>query len=191
MIPSNRPVLGRDLDAVRQAFGLLTNDIIWVLSMSITRWMQIVRQAPDEPVKDATLALLVRFLSQHPELAVVPKQPNASDMFALMNEVADVEPKRFATYFGAETSAAYRWMKPDARPSSTALRLMHFMKMAMLMQDTAGRSQMLESWRKTVDQEAKARGIDDVFKSGRWSTTTIIDNGAPRSELAPASGSPK
>lgn len=187
MIPSNRPVLGRDLDAVRQAFGLLTNDIIWVLSMSITRWMQIVRQAPDEPVKDPTLALLVRFLSQHPELAVVPKQPNASDMFTLMNEVADVEPKRFATYFGAETSAAYRWMKPDARPSSTALRLMHFMKMAMLMQDTAGRSQMLESWRKTVDQEAKARGVEDVFKSGRWSTTTIVDNGAPRSAL-PKSG---
>ena len=46
MIPDNRPVLGRDLDAVRQEFGLLTNDIIWVLSMSITRWTQIVRQAP-------------------------------------------------------------------------------------------------------------------------------------------------
>lgn len=183
MIPNNRPVLGRDLDAVRQEFGLLTNDIIWVLSMSITRWMQIVRQAPDEPVKDPTLALLVRFLAQHPELAVVPKQPSASDLFALMNEVADVEPKRFATYFGAETSAAYRWMKPDARPSSTALRLMHFMKIALLMQDTAGRTQMLEDWRKTVDQEAKARGVDDIFKSGRWSTTTIIDNGAPKSEL--------
>jgi hypothetical protein len=67
MIPSNRPVLGRDLDAVRQEFGLLTNDIIWVLSMSITRWMQVVRQAPDEPVKDPTLALLVRFLAQHPD----------------------------------------------------------------------------------------------------------------------------
>ena len=183
MIPSNRPVLGRDLDAVRQEFGLLTNDIIWVLSMSITRWMQIVRQAPDEPVKDPTLALLVRFLSQHPELAVIPKQPSAADMFELMNEVTDIEPKRFATYFGAETSAAYRWMKPDARPSSTALRLMHFMKMALLMQDTAGRTQMLEDWRKTVDQEAKARGVDNVFKTGRWSTTTIIDNGAPRSEL--------
>lgn len=104
-------------------------------------------------------------------------------MFALMSEVADVEPKRFATYFGAETSAAYRWMKPDARPSSTALRLMHFMKIALLMQDAAGRTQMLENWRKTVDQEAKTRGVPDVFKTGRWSTTTIVDNGAPKSEL--------
>ena len=183
MIPDTRPVLGRDLDAVRQEFGLLTNDIIWVLSMSITRWTQIVRQAPDEPVKDPTLALLVRFLSQHPELAVIPKQPTPAELFALMNEVADVEPKRFATYFGAESSASYRWMKSDARPSSTVTRLMHFMKIAMLMQDPAGRTQMLEDWRKTVEQEAKSRGVSDVFKSGRWSTTPIIDNGAPSSPL--------
>ena len=86
-------------------------------------------------------------------------------------------------YFGAETSAAYRWMKPDARPSSTVLRLMHFMNSALLMQDAAGRSQMLEDWRKTVDQEARARGVDDVFKSGRWNTTTILDNGAPSSPI--------
>lgn len=182
MIPSNRPVLGRDLDAIRQEFGLLTNDIIWVLSMSITRWMQVVRQAPDEPVKDPTLALLVRFLAQHPELAVVPKQPSATDMFAFMNEIADVEPKRFATYFGAESSAAYRWMRPDARPSSSVTRLMHFLKTALLMQDAAGRSQLMEDWKKTVEQEARTRGVDDVFKTGRW-TTPILDNGSPSSLL--------
>lgn len=182
MIPSNRPVLGKDLDAVRQEFGLLTNDIIWVLSMSITRWTQIVRQAPDEPIKDPTLALLVRFLAQHPELAVVPKQPTTAEMFALLNEITEVEPKRFATYFGSETSAAYRWMRPDARPSSTVQRLMHFMRMALLMQNPSGRTQMLEDWRKTVQQEGRQRGIEDVFKSGRW-TTPILDNGSPSSPL--------
>lgn len=184
MLPSHRPVLGRDLDAVRQEFGLLTNDMIWVLNMSITRWTQIVRQAPDEPVKDPTLALLVRFLAQHPELAVVPKQPTAREMFELMNEVADVEPKRFATYFGSEVSAAYRWMRPDARPASTVTRLMHFMKTAMLMQDMAGRSQMLEDWRKTVEGEARARGVADVFRAGRWSAP-----GTPDAPSSPVKGS--
>ena len=182
MIPTDRPVLGRDLETVRLAFGLATQDIIWVLGMSITRWMQIVRQAPDAPVKDPALALLVRFLAQHPELAVIPKQPTAPEMLAFMNEIADIEPKRFATYFGAESSAAYRWMRPDARPSSTVTRLMHFLKTALLMQDAAGRTQLLEDWRKTVAQEARNRGVDDVFKTGRW-TTPIIDNGAPSSPL--------
>lgn len=189
MIPSNRPVLGRDLDAVRQEFGLLTNDMIWVLNMSITRWTQIVRQAPDEPIKDPTLALLVRFLAQHPELAVVPKQPSAPEMFTLMNEIAHVEPKRFATYFGAETSAAYRWMRPDARPSSTVLRLMHFLKTVLLMQAPSDRTQILEDWRKTVDQEARNRGVNDVFHSGRW-TTPILDNGAPASAIPQSSKRP-
>jgi hypothetical protein len=105
-------------------------------------------------------------------------------MLAFMNEIADIEPKRFATYFGAESSAAYRWMRPDARPSSTVTRLMHFLKTALLMQDAAGRTQLLEDWRKTVEQEARNRGVDDVFKTGRW-TTPILDNGAPSSPQAP------
>ncbi len=73
-------------------------------------------------------------------------------------------------------------MRPDARPSSTVTRLMHFLKTALLMQDTAGRTQLLEDWRKTVEQEARNRGVSDVFKTGRW-TTPILDNGAPSSSL--------
>lgn len=168
MIPADRPVLGQDLDTVRQEFGLLTNDMIWVLSMSITRWMQIARQAPDVPVKDPGLALLVRFLAQHPELDVVPKAPTASEMFALMNEVTTIAPKHFAAYFGSETSAAYRWMRPDGRPSSTVQRLMYFLHAVLLMRPPAQRAQFLEDWRKTVLQEGRSRGIPDVFASGRW-----------------------
>jgi hypothetical protein len=52
------------------------------------------------------------------------------------------------------------------------------------MQDAAGRTQLLEDWRKTVAQEARNRGVDDVFKTGRW-TTPILDNGAPSSPQAP------
>jgi hypothetical protein len=92
--------------------------------------MQVVRQAPDEPVKDPTLALLVRFLAQHPELAVIPKQPTAPEMLAFMNEIADIEPK--PCQFRCQLTA-YRWMRPDARPSSTVTRLMHFLKTALLM----------------------------------------------------------
>lgn len=182
MISGNRPVLGRDLDTVRQEFGLLTNDIIWVLSMSITRWMQIVRQAPDEPVKDPGLALLVRFLAQHPELSVVPKPPSASDMFALMNEITTVEPKHFAAYFGSETSAAYRWMRPDGRPSSTVQRLMYFLHTVLLMQSPAQRAQLLEDWRKTVLQEGQSRGIANVFETGRWTLPHAEDAAAQPSQ---------
>lgn len=190
MIPTDRPVLGRDLETVRQGFGLATQDIIWVLGMSITRWMQIVRQAPDTPVKDPALALLVRFLAQHPELAVVPKVPTASEVFSLMNEATDVELKRFATYFGAEASASYRWMRPDARPASVVVRLMHFMKTALLMRDTAGRTHLLEGWRQTVASEASSRGVPDVFQSGRWSVVPLVDKGAPSSQLPPATTPP-
>lgn len=168
MLPLNRPVLGKDLEAVRQQYGLLASDMIWVLGLSITRWTQIVRQAPDEPVKDPTLALLVRFLDQHPELAVIPKFPTPQEMLQLLNEVSEVDPKRFSVLFGSEVSAAYRWMRPDARPSSVVNRLMLFMKMAMLMRDQAGRVELLDGWRRTVALEAQSRGAEDIFRTGKW-----------------------
>ena len=182
MLPTNRPVLGKDLDAVRQQFGLLTNDIIWVLGMSITRWMQIVRQNGNEPVKDPTLALLVRFLDQHPELQVIPRYPTPQEMFDQLNEVAEVDPKRLSVLFGSEVSAAYRWMRPDARPSSAVNRLMHFMRTAMLMRDTAGRAELLDDWRKTVDHEARARGVEDIFRTGKWTPPKVAaaeEDGGP------------
>lgn len=168
MLPTDRPVLGRDLDAVRQQFGLLTADMIWVLGISITRWMQVVRQAPDEPVKDTTLALLVRFLAEHPELPVVPRFPTPQDMLALLGESADVDARRLAVMLGSEVSAGYRWMRQDARPSSTVNRLMHYLRMALLREDGAGRTELVEAWRRTVEQEARCRGVDDVFRAGSW-----------------------
>ena len=149
-----------------------------------------MRLTPRRTAMATALALLVRFLAQHPELAVVPKVPTASEVFSLMNEATDVELKRFATYFGAEASASYRWMRPDARPASVVVRLMHFMKTALLMRDTAGRTHLLEGWRQTVASEASSRGVPDVFQSGRWSVVPLVDKGAPSSQLPPATTPP-
>jgi hypothetical protein len=171
MLPTDRPVLGKDLDAVRQKFGLMTTDFIWVLGISITRWMQIVRQAPNEPLKDPTLALLVRFLAEHPELSVVPKYPSPPEMFEMLNGISQVNAKQFSVLFGSEVSAAYRWMRQDARPSAAVNRLMYHLRSAMLMRDPAGRAEMLEQWRRTVELEAASRGSEDIFRTGKWTSS--------------------
>ena len=177
MIPANRPVLGKDLDSIRQMFGLLTADACWLFGMSITKWMHVVRQAPDEPLRDPTLALLVRFLDQHPEMSVIPKFPAASEMFALINKIQDVDQKRFSVLFGSESSATYRWLKESGSRVSPAVgRLMYYLKMALLSIPPERRGVMLESWRGTVQVEAGARGVDNIFKSGSWK---------PRAEKAP------
>ncbi|WP_041930342.1 hypothetical protein [Methylibium petroleiphilum] len=169
MIPKNRPVLGKDLDAVRTQYGLLVSDACWLFGLSITRWMQIVKRAGDEPVSDPTLALLVRFLADHPELSVIPKFPTVPEMYEMVNGVTPTDQKRFSVLLGSEASATYRWLRvPGSRQSPAVNRLMHYLKVAMLSQRPNERGQLLEDWKETVDKEAKARGVVDVFKTGGW-----------------------
>ena len=175
MIPTTRPVLGKDLDTVRQQYGILTSDACWLFGLSITRWMQIVRIAAELPVKDPTLALLVRFLDEHPELSVIPKFPGAAEMYEMVNSAQKTDQKRFSVLFGSEASASYRWLKIGSRQSPAVNRLMHYLKSAMLARQPEKRAELLERWRGTVAMEAVARGVPDVFKSGKWNPKGVAE----------------
>lgn len=169
MIPKNRPVLGKDLDAVRTQYGLLVSDACWLFGLSITRWMQVAKDGADTPVSDPTLALLVRFLADHPELSVIPKFPTVPEMYEMINEVMPTDQKRFSVLFGSEASATYRWLRiPGSRQSPAVNRLMHYLKVALLTEQPNQRLKLLEDWRGTVEDEARARGVPDVFKTGGW-----------------------
>lgn len=172
MIPTNRPVVGKDLDGVAQNFGILVSDACWLFGLSITDWTRIVRQQPQEPLRDPTLALLVRFLDAHPEMSVIPKFPTAEEMFQEVNKIQEVDQKRFSVLFGSEASAAYRWLKPGSRMSSSVGRLMFYMRMALHSRSPSKRAELMENWRETVRLEGSARGVDDIFKSGAWKPKT-------------------
>lgn len=175
MIPTNRPVMGKDLEAVAQQFRMLTSDACWIFGLSITRWTQIVRNSPDDPLTDPTLALLVRFLDDNPDLTLLPQFPTAPEMFEEINRIQQIDQKRFAVMFGNESSATYRWLKPGARMSPAVGRLMYYMRMALLSAPPDKRQKMLEQYRKTVTTEGKARGVSDVFTAGSWNNKAIRD----------------
>ena len=168
MIPTDRPVHGKDLDTVRQQLGLLTSDACWLFGLSMTRWMQTVRQAPDLPVKDPTLALLVRFLDAHPESCPLPKFPGVPEMFELVNSAQETGQKKFAVLMGSEGTSTYRWMSGGSRQSPGVLRLMFCLKQALLARTPEKRTELLEAWGKTVAAEGVSRGEADVFTSGKW-----------------------
>lgn len=168
MIPTNRPVIGQDLEVVTQQFGILVSDACWLFGLSITKWTQIVRGAPQEPIANPTLALLVRFLAEHPELNVIPTFPNAADMFQEINAIQEIDQKRFSVLFGSEASATYRWLKPGSRISPVVGRLMLYMRMALRARQPNDRSAMLGRWCETVRNEGRARGVDDIFGYGAW-----------------------
>lgn len=167
MIPTNRPVLGRDLEDVKLNFGLSTADTCWLLGMSMTKWTQL-KNKPDVPVTDTTLALLIRLLDQHPELPVMPAMPDASEMYELLNTSQKMDLRRFAILMGSESSAGYRWLNGPSRRPPAMQRLMFYMRMVLMGARSDDRQRIVAEWIKTVSEEAQARGVQDIFKAGRW-----------------------
>ena len=191
MIPTNRPVAGKDLDAVRQALGLLTADACWLFGLSITRWTQIVRQAPDEPLTDPSLALLVRLLGDHPELSIIPQFPTPAEMYDLVNSIQATDKKRFSVLTGSDASAIYRWLNTGSRQSPAVSRLLFYLKQALLQATPAKRAEVIEEWSKTVELEAGARGSQDIFRTFKWPQTqrgaeSEEDGATEKAQPAPA-----
>lgn len=178
MIPHDRPVIGKDLDAVRQQFGILASDACWLFGLSMTRWTHVVRRDAEKPVTDPSLALLVRFLDQHPELSVIPKFPQAEEMYELISKVQETNQRKFAVLFGSEASAAYRWLKAGGKQSPAVNRLMFFLKLGLMAKPQEKRGEMLDEWQETVKMEAINRDVKDVFASGKWNPKGVAEKSA-------------
>ena len=176
MIPTDRPVLGKDLDAVRQEFGLMMADAIWLYGLSPNKWSQLVRMHPDEPIADPTLALLVRFLDQHPDLPIIPRWPSPRETFDRLNAAQKLTQGDFSLMMGFERSATTRWFKPrGARPSATLSRLMFCFKTQLLAMREEERGQLIDDGRATAKLEAKKRDVKDLFASGGWTADAAND----------------
>ena len=193
MIPTNRPVIGQDLDDVRQAYGLSVADACWLFGLSITKWSQMVRgseenpDAPNEPIKDPTLALLIRFLDTFNDVEAVPSLPTAEEMFELLNSSKSTPKKEMSILLGSEETATYRWTELGTRQPPAVGRLMYFLRLKLLGCSTTQRIDFMSKWESIVRIEGTARGVDDVFKAGSWNPETVARK-QNRNTRAPATG---
>lgn len=171
MIPTTRPVIGRDLEEIKQLLGLSAGDTCFLLGLSITKWTSLVRTSPDEPVKDPTLALLVRFLDRYPEMSIMPTYPTATEMFDMFKAlVPNMDQRRFSVLFGAERAACSRWLRTGgARISPDLARLMLYLRNQLAALPEEERLEALREWADVVQIEGQARGVSNVFRVGRWS----------------------
>ena len=168
-IPKERPVIGKDLDDIRERLDLSTADACWAFGLSMNAWTDVAKSGADQVIENPTLALLARFLDEHPEVVVIPKMPSAQEVFDLVNGVMETPQRSMSVMLGNEETAAYRWLKVGTRQPPTVQRLLFGIKQALLRRpEVNAKLELLNAWRKTVDQEAKARGVDDVFATGQW-----------------------
>ncbi len=128
----------------------------------------------DAPLADPSLALHVRLLDQFPNL-VVP-DPTAEDLVRALKEIARDHPplelpmapsgRLAALLLGRNQTTATTWISRRATPPWKVVELPRDLLELIETQPDAAR--FLERYCATVRQEAKGRGVDDLFTSRKW-----------------------
>ena len=169
-IPLDRAVIGRDIEDLRMAYGLSIEDTRSLFGMTVTKWADIVRHNPDSPVRDVSLALLVRLLDMNRELFTPPEYPHPEEMKALFESIygTELEQKKLSVLLGADGSSAHRWLKAGSSQNPSVRILMLFLEKRLLSCTPDTRKQVLREWERLVANEGQVRTGKDVFKTGRW-----------------------
>ena len=186
LIPANRPVLGEDLDTLRESLALISADACWVFGTSTARWASFVRESRREPVNSGTIALLARAIDTYPGCIPMPPVARPDDVYAAVSVVMPgLDKRRLAVMFGREQSSGYRWMLDGSKISNTLSRLLAIFLTAFRPAAAVSGSdarEMLDWWNELVMAEARARGVPDVFESGRWGGVAEAGGDAMRGE---------
>jgi hypothetical protein len=128
----------------------------------------------DAPLADPSLALHVRLLDQFPEL--VAPDPRADDLLGALKEIAHNHPRLelpmapsgrlVALLLGRNQTTATTWISRRATPPWKVVELLRDLLELIETQPDAAR--FLEHYCATVRQEAKGRGVEDLFTSRKW-----------------------
>ena len=153
VIPEDRPVLGRDAEAMRYKLNLTVGEMRFALGLAIQHWTAKVRDEENVPIRNVTIALILRYLDKHPENCPILPAP---DMKKIHGKTGWSN-QAFSLALGCHSTAAVRWLAGDTNPSQPVNRL------ARHLEYEADRDN-LAYWTGLVLQEAKVRGLGNIFE---------------------------
>lgn len=161
-IPTDRPVMGQDLSVLPQRLQCSTNRCCRLLGITITTWSDL-KNRPDEPIRNATVALLVRLLDHFPFLA-----GDTASLEDLRNQVEQaagvgISLSELSLLLGKDRAAASRWGNDYAKPTEATTSLID--KLVKLLRQHPN---AYPQFRRVVEQEAAARGIPYIWGAHSW-----------------------
>lgn len=177
-----RPVLGVDLEELRNKLGLGVGDSIWLFGMHTRAWYACTGQSDKQvcggdnssndkygPYKtlNKSLALLVRCLDVMPEYVdhVSLRVDSVTDLRERMSFVSDRE---LGELLGRDASASYRWLRQGAGANPTVQRLCSILVKWLDQNRTKHTSREITSkidiWRNVVAAECAARMASPSYR---------------------------
>jgi len=162
-IPKDRPVIWRDLEDLRQRFGLNNGTLAEIFGLPTARWNREIRENFDQPVKEVPVAILARIYDQHPDLLPIAAKPDMREVYDFLNSQRDgggepIQKRHFSILFGRNSSAGYSWLDQSKPTSAPIDRIIASIK------KSPAPYKVLQEMAET---EARARNVDP-WKTGRW-----------------------
>lgn len=158
-IPSDRPVLGRDLETLQQRLACPTMRLCALLGVSLSTWTEWKNQ-PEQPLPSPA-ALLVRLYDRFPFLLLPDPTPEALRQALMQREGRPMTLVELSLLLGRECTAGYRW-KTRSPPSATVVSLIESLLRLLETEES------FEEYRRLVEAEARARGIVDIWAQQTW-----------------------
>lgn len=167
----DKPVTGAGLVELREHLRLSLGDMLWLFGMSMNKWAQYTVKGRDTPVADETVEIFARLLDRHPELLLIPREPDFSELLKCLGKIRG-EPmplKDFALLFGRQGSTGHRWITQGTRVPPALTHLAQTV-LKGFEDDPEGRAKLAKEWAQIVRLVGRNRGVPDIFTAGRWTS---------------------
>ncbi|MDI5833276.1 hypothetical protein OCF84_20880 (plasmid) [Shewanella xiamenensis] len=164
-LPTDRPLMGKDIAQWRQTMNLSTAEICWLLSLPSTKWGLMIKENQDQPIHHE-MELLVRTWDAHKHLIPLPQKVSIS----MLQDSLGVTPSDIGLLLGREEISGTRWVKNengDVHVGQAQTPLSQRLTLAVYqLSESNQRNQYFQ----TLMMVGALRGIPDVLKQRTWKT---------------------
>ena len=169
-IPTDRPILGRDLVTLRQRLGHSLGQSLYLYGMYAPKYSALTSTGPNkhgnDVVERGTVAIMTRLLDVVPEWDPLPKPIPFTDFVELLQQVDNTMTlKKIGIMLGGDSNSAYRWMHGKAM-FPVVQHLIRIIYEAVRQHGKPG----LDLFTEIVEIERQARGKtqDNFYNMGSW-----------------------
>lgn len=166
IINASTRIATKHYEQVKEMTGATTIDMLWLMGANYHK----NRASPNDPIKDPTASIILRFLLKYPEDMPLPEMPDYDSLFTLIDSVWDknmcgakFNRHRVSIMFGCTVISAYDWADGGKYSHITGC-LMLILQNAIKREGRAG----LDKFLKILRTEALSRGIseNELWKKG-------------------------
>lgn len=165
-LPSDRPLMGKDVAQWRQTMNLSSADICWLLALPSSKWGVMIKQNQDQPIHHE-MELLIRIWDANKHLIPLPEKVSVSRL----KESLGLSSADIGLLLGREEVSGTRWVKNeegDAHVGQAQTPLSQRLTLAVYQ---LSESNQRNHYFQVLKMVGMLRGIPDVLKSRTWKTS--------------------